>query len=138
MVFCSRPARRKNSSLLSFCGFAWRRPGDMDALAICEDAGRGARQRQASDGFLFEFETVGGDAMNTLIESPGIRDVPEIETQSEIALPPIVDAAEFMAQKITPPTELVSGILHQGSKMVLGGGSKTFKTWTLLDLGISV
>ena len=32
---------------------------------------------------------------------------------------------------------LIEGILKQGTKMVLGGGSKTNKTWTLLDLAIS-
>ena len=32
---------------------------------------------------------------------------------------------------------LIDGILKQGTKMVLGGGSKTYKTWTLLDLAIS-
>jgi hypothetical protein len=60
------------------------------------------------------------------------------EAQAPAALPPIVDAAEFLAHPIIPPSELVRGILHQGSKMVLGGGSKTFKTWTLLDLAVSV
>lgn len=53
-------------------------------------------------------------------------------------LPPIVDAAAFLAEKIIPPPELVQGIVHQGSKVVLGGGSKTFKTWSLLDLAVSV
>lgn len=37
-----------------------------------------------------------------------------------------------------PPPEIVEGILHQGSKLVFGGGSKTFKTFTLLDLALSV
>ena len=65
---------------------------------------------------------------------------PEIEAQEAqpVPLPPIIDAADFLAQPIIPPRELVWGILHQGSKMVLGGGSKTFKTWTLLDLAVSV
>lgn len=53
-------------------------------------------------------------------------------------LPAIVDAAEFLANEITPPAELVEGLLHRGSKLVLGGGSKTFKTWTLLDLAVAV
>ena len=53
-------------------------------------------------------------------------------------MPPIVDAAEFIAETILEPTILVQGILHQGSKLVLGGGSKSFKTWTLLDLALSV
>jgi AAA domain-containing protein len=36
------------------------------------------------------------------------------------------------------PSELIKGILHQGCKMALGGGSKSFKTWCLLQLGISI
>ncbi len=43
-----------------------------------------------------------------------------------------------MAEVHPQPRELVSGMLHQGSKLVLGGGSKTFKTWALLDLALSV
>lgn len=53
-------------------------------------------------------------------------------------LPSIVDAADFVAEELPPPSELVSGILHQGAKLVLGGGSKSFKTWCLLDLAVSV
>lgn len=53
-------------------------------------------------------------------------------------LPPIADVADFLAEPIIPPRELIYGILHQGSKMVLGGGSKTFKTWTLIDLAVAV
>lgn len=53
-------------------------------------------------------------------------------------LPPIVDAAEFTAKILTPPPQLVHGILHRESKLVLGGGSKSFKTFCLLDLGLSV
>ena len=36
------------------------------------------------------------------------------------------------------PPELVEGILHQGSKMYVGGASKSNKTWVLLDLALSV
>ena len=36
------------------------------------------------------------------------------------------------------PAELVKGILHQGSKMVVGGTSKGRKTMTLIDLAVSV
>jgi hypothetical protein len=53
-------------------------------------------------------------------------------------LPAIEDAAFFMAEKISEPAELIKGILHQGCKLSLGGGSKAFKTWTFLDLAISV
>ena len=53
-------------------------------------------------------------------------------------LPDLIDAADFLAQTINPPAELVAGLLYQGSKLVFGGSSKSCKTWCLLDLGISV
>ena len=53
-------------------------------------------------------------------------------------LPDMVDAAGFIAAPIDPPAELVAGILHKGSKLAFGGSSKSFKTWSLLDLAISV
>jgi hypothetical protein len=54
------------------------------------------------------------------------------------ALPDIVAAADFLAAEIAMPRELVSGVLHQGSKLILGGSSKSYKTWTLTDLAVSV
>jgi len=53
-------------------------------------------------------------------------------------LPEITDAAAFVAEAIKPPPELIAGILHKGSKLALGGSSKSFKTWNLLDLALSV
>ena len=65
-----------------------------------------------------------------------LRSAREIVGSSE--LPPIVDAFDMLAAPAEPPPELVRGLLHLGSKLVLGGGSKTYKTWTLLDLALSV
>ena len=79
--------------------------------------------------------------MTPVLNDYGIRPVPDVEAPAEVqadTLPPILDASEFLAEKIATPRELVYGVLHQGSKMVLGGGSKTFKTWTLLDLAVAV
>jgi hypothetical protein len=53
-------------------------------------------------------------------------------------LPPIVEFEEFTASPIPRPSVLVEGLLHQGSKMLISGGSKARKTWALMDLGISV
>lgn len=36
------------------------------------------------------------------------------------------------------PEEIVKGLLHRRAMLNLGGGAKTYKTWTLLDLAISV
>jgi len=61
--------------------------------------------------------------------------------QNEITkpgLPPMVDASDFLSSREPEPRHLVDGVLHQGSKLVLGGGSKSFKTWTLLDLALSI
>ena len=37
-----------------------------------------------------------------------------------------------------PPPQLIEGILHQGCKMILGGTSKSNKSWCLLDLALAV
>jgi hypothetical protein len=36
------------------------------------------------------------------------------------------------------PAQLVAGMIHRGGKVMLGGGSKSFKTWVLIDLALSV
>ena len=43
-----------------------------------------------------------------------------------------------MVRDIPKPSVLIEGLLHQGSKMLISGGSKSFKTWTLFDLSLSV
>lgn len=54
------------------------------------------------------------------------------------ALPPIKKASDLMNTPIPMPPELIKDVLSQGSIMVYGGGSKTNKTFALLDLAISV
>jgi hypothetical protein len=59
--------------------------------------------------------------------------------QTQIGVfPPISDAKEFMTKQITAPIELVEGVFHQGAKFSLSGASKSFKSWVLLNLAISV
>lgn len=53
-------------------------------------------------------------------------------------LPEIENLDDLIDEDVPEPPELVEGILHQGAKMVVGGGSKSFKTWLLTDLGLSV
>lgn len=33
---------------------------------------------------------------------------------------------------------LIDGLVHRGTKVILGGGSKSYKTWTLLNMAIAV
>jgi hypothetical protein len=74
-----------------------------------------------------------------MLDELELRDVPDTGTpKATRELPAILDAADFVQEAIETPPELVAGVLHQGSKLAFGGGSKTFKTWTLLDLALSV
>jgi len=53
-------------------------------------------------------------------------------------LPDIKSARSLIESKLALPAQVVHGLLHRGSKMVLGGGSKSYKTWVLQDLALSV
>lgn len=53
-------------------------------------------------------------------------------------LPELLYGSVLQSTEPDLPPYLVEGLLHEGGKMVLGGGSKSFKTWCLIDLAISV
>ena len=54
-------------------------------------------------------------------------------------LPALGDAALLIgAKRPAAPPQVINRILHQSSKMIIGGSSKGRKTWALLDLAISV
>ena len=53
-------------------------------------------------------------------------------------LPEIVTWADMSAERPLPPTEVVAGLLHRGSKLVIGGTSKSNKSWCLLGLSVSI
>lgn len=58
------------------------------------------------------------------------------------AVPPPLPEIQFLEDlvanpPVTPP-QIIEGVLHQGCKMVLGGTSKSNKSWCLLDLALSV
>src|SRR5262245_646376 len=56
-------------------------------------------------------------------------------------LPPLPDLCffeDFVATEPKAPPQIIEGILHQGCKMVLGGTSKSNKSWCLTDLALSV
>jgi hypothetical protein len=73
------------------------------------------------------------------IDFPGaLEQLNTLNRDHDNGLPPIQDAAELVRQPLILPEDIIEGILHRGAKMVLGGGSKTFKTWILVDLATSV
>jgi hypothetical protein len=54
------------------------------------------------------------------------------------ALPNILTLDELEEQDFPTPPIIIEGVLHQGCKMILGGTSKSNKSWSLLDLALSV
>jgi len=54
------------------------------------------------------------------------------------SLPAIEDGAELLSKPIILPPDVIEGVVHLGGKMVLGGASKSYKTWLLIDLAVSV
>jgi hypothetical protein len=63
----------------------------------------------------------------------------EVGRGSKSELPPILGFGDFVgAEAREKPAELVEGLLHRGAKLMLSGGSKSFKTWVLMDLALSV
>lgn len=62
-----------------------------------------------------------------------------IGVKNSSAFPAIQNGCDLMAASSAPlPGEVVKGILHCGCKMILGGSSKSKKTWAQLDLAMSV
>jgi hypothetical protein len=53
-------------------------------------------------------------------------------------LPEIQSVSELISKPIVLPEDIIEGLLHKGGKMVLGGGSKSFKTWQLIHLAVAV
>lgn len=56
----------------------------------------------------------------------------------ENALPEMKDGVDFLLANIPEPKVIIDGLLHEGEKIVIGGGSKSYKTWALIDLALSV
>lgn len=53
-------------------------------------------------------------------------------------LPEIIDALHLTSTPPPKPAEVVHGLIHRSCKLVIGGTSKSFKTWSLIDLALSV
>lgn len=74
---------------------------------------------------------------NALIEAEA--HLHEVGKLTRGVLPPVLRYSEFLGKEPSAlPAELVEGTLHKGAKMMIAGGSKSFKTWVLLDLCLSV
>jgi hypothetical protein len=73
------------------------------------------------------------------IKWPALFDPPDLSEDSEELIWPFSsDSLMIPTDERVKPALLIEGLLHRGNKMILSGGSKTFKTWALTDLGLSV
>ena len=96
--------------------------------------------RALSDRFGDKHTTVSSrEYFNKQVGDEANENVKEPESRREIPLWQDVDIPEDLDKQIRMeyPT-LIEGLLHRGTKMVLGGGSKSYKTWTLINLSLSV
>ena len=83
------------------------------------------------------------DMQNTPEAPPPTQDAPlqfESDTSDFQGLPEPESFQEWGDPSVTIrlPDYCIDGLLPVGGKMILGGGSKSFKTWQLIDLGLSV
>jgi len=96
-----------------------------------------SRLSRCPDGW----RTVDGEKRQQRLLAVNIGSKSWAEWESENAsdgLPKIVAGSDFMATPRTEPPQLIRGILHQGCKMIIGGASKARKSWTLIDMMLSV
>ncbi|MEY5101111.1 MAG: hypothetical protein RJA36_3830 [Pseudomonadota bacterium] len=69
----------------------------------------------------------------------GVERLEQLKSRARGALPGILRWEEFVPKEQSKlPEEIVAGVLNRGAKMMIAGGSKSFKTWVLLHLGLSV
>jgi len=101
---------------------------------------QGYRQRRTLSLFT--------DASQALTKSPNlaraiVNNVRSVLTRlddepSKDGLPDITDGAALLAQEPVLPEILIEGLLYKGSKMSLGGASKAYKSWTFLNIALSL
>lgn len=60
------------------------------------------------------------------------------EDRAPAQLPDPVEYTEFLVAEIAPPKPIVVGLFDDASRVIFGGGSKTYKTWAMSDLTVSV
>jgi hypothetical protein len=82
------------------------------------------------------------DPGTDLAPSQILVEIGTIRARLETILPRLQSGLETTSslakEQIPMPNEIIEGVLHQGSKLAVGGSSKSYKTWALIDLAMSV
>lgn len=69
---------------------------------------------------------------------PELPPEPTQEAKNGSDWPEPITAQDLCARPMEPPAILIDGMLYQGGTMLLVGGSKAKKTWTMTGLGMAV
>ena len=97
-----------------------------EIIVTCNDfASRSYEERDNVDGFISEVSTKVEQIARSRIGGSNLPSRKDMATLMYDAMP-------------AEPEQLVKGLLHRASKLVLGGTSKGRKTWALIDLAVSV
>jgi|GEM_PF-1961703 len=78
-----------------------------------------------------------GNAQTLLATNMGAKSWNEWEDFTSDNFPSILTQEDFYNEDITEPTPIIEGLLNRQLSLVIGGSSKTYKSWTLLDMAIS-
>ena len=89
------------------------------------------------------------EANSKIVRPRGFGAVPDVTANAlpvgpaqpatnKLRLPPIESGTALLAADIPKPKDLVPLLIHQGAKVVIGGGSKSYKTWLLTHLALCV
>jgi hypothetical protein len=123
----------------------WRRwPESADTSQAYDPELRGVRYSLAELARLYrrrkiaEIGSVFSNSHDDNELEAAISSLPQFVHQSNGQLPEMESGYALCSNPPATPPELIEGILHQGSKMLIGGGSKSFKSWTLLELSLSI
>ena len=119
---------------------------------VTDDGGQTPAQKWC-DGLVNEFQVVHivdtpnefEDLNDWLRKGAKVGDVAgcitaakKIGEDLKTSLPAIMNAQAFTSLEMAPPPQVIRGLLHKGCKMVVGGGSKGRKTWSLIHLALAV
>lgn len=131
-----------HAAVLAVGGIASWQPGT-GALTVCCPKCPSPKALEVTEGMLncphCDFAAEGGPAELARAMAAAVpAAAAPAETEQVSPLPMLVWGKDIQARVIVLPEELIGGVLHRGGKMVLGGGSKSFKTWCLADLAICI
>ena len=82
------------------------------------------------------------DLLEGLSNTEAVAEVEKLLLECDVSIdtskPTLKDWHDVREKPVVRPQELITGILYRGSKMSLGGSSKSNKTWSLMDMALSV